>query len=72
MDLYNVFNSQKVVEWNTTVRADNASPRDALGLPTEFIRGASYGQATAAGHYPIPFNGLTGGRTVRLAFGVRF
>jgi carboxypeptidase family protein len=72
MDLYNVFNSQKVVEWNTTVRADNASTKDALGLPTDFIRGASYGQATAAGHYPIPFNGLTGGRTVRLAFGVRF
>ena len=29
-----------------------------LGLPTGFIRGASYGQATSAGHYAIPFNGL--------------
>jgi hypothetical protein len=71
-DVYNLFNNQKVVEWNTTVRADNASARDGLGLPTGFTRGASYGQATAAGHYPIPFNGLTGGRTFRMAFGVRF
>jgi hypothetical protein len=72
VDLYNAFNNQKVVEWNTTVRADNASPRDELGLPTGFTRGPSYGQPTSASHYAIPYNGVTGGRTLRMAFGVRF
>jgi hypothetical protein len=31
-----------------------------------------FGQATATSNYPVPFNGTTGGRTVRVSVGMRF
>jgi hypothetical protein len=65
LELYNVFNNQKLVTWNTTVRADPASPLDELGLPTGHIRGPLFGQAQSSGNYVAP-------RVFQMAFGVRF
>jgi len=71
-DVYNLFNNQDVIEWNTTVSPDPNSPVDALGLNTGYVQGSNFGRATSNLHYPVPFTGATGGRTFRLAFGVRF
>ncbi len=72
LDVYNLLNNQKLISFNTTVTPDPNSPKDALGLPTGFIQGSQFGQATSAANYPIPFQGQTGGRTFRVAFGLRF
>jgi hypothetical protein len=46
---------------------------DQLGLRTGYREGASFGKATSSSlHFPIPFQGETGGRTYRFAMGVRF
>ena len=71
-DIYNVANNQKLIRFNTTVRPDPASPVDALGIRTGFLRGAAFGTGTAQTHYPVPFGGATGGRTFRVAVGLRF
>jgi carboxypeptidase family protein len=71
-DIYNLFNNQKLIQWNTTVRPDPNSPLDALGYRTGFIRGAAFGTGTAQTHYPSWSGGNTGGRTFRVALGVRF
>jgi hypothetical protein len=72
LDLFNVLNNDKLISWNTTVKADPNSPKDSLGLPTGYLPGALYGQATSTGNFPVPFNGATGGRTFRMAVGIRF
>jgi len=71
-DVYNLFNNDKLISWNTTIRQDPNSPVDALGLRTGYVKGASFGQATSASNFPAPFGGATGGRTLRVALGVRF
>jgi hypothetical protein len=65
LELYNVLNNEKLVTWNTTVRPDPASPRDSLGLPTGYTKGALFGQAQSSGNYVAP-------RVFQMAFGVRF
>jgi hypothetical protein len=65
LELYNVFNNQKLVTWNTTVRSDPASPLDDLGLPTGYTTGPLFGQAQSSGNYVAP-------RAFQMAFGVRF
>jgi hypothetical protein len=81
-DTYNVFNNQKLVAWNTTVSRISAGPVDALGIPTTFNRGASFGTATGdtisnsnisgIPAYPQWVGASNGGRTFRFAFGLRF
>ena len=76
-DLYNALNNQKQIQWNTTVSPDPASAKDAMGLPTGYTKGSSFGKATSNQHFPIPFVGdgnspFTGGRTYRMAVGFRF
>ena len=71
-DVYNLFNDLKVINYNTTVIPDPNSPKDAMGLPTGYIKGPSFGQATSLAAYPVPFQGQRGGRTFRVAFGFRF
>jgi len=70
--VYNVFDNQKLIQWNTTVTPDPASPLDSNGQPTGFIKGANYGKATANTNFPAWSSGETGGRTFRIAMGVRF
>lgn len=71
-DVYNLFNDLKVIRYNTTVVPDPNSPLDSMGLPTGFIKGPQFGQATSTAAYPVPFQGQRGGRTFRVAFGFRF
>jgi hypothetical protein len=70
--VYNVFNNQKLIQWNTTVTQDPNSPLDALGLRTGYVQSAAFGTAQAAGNYPRWSSGQTGGRTFQMALGVRF
>ncbi len=71
-DVYNLSNNLKLIRYNTTVNPDPNSPLDAMGLPTGFIKGSQFGQATSTAAYPVPFQGQRGGRTFRVAFGFRF
>ena len=72
VEVYNLLNNTKLIAWDRTVTANAASALDANGIPTDFIRGARFGQATAGNHFPQPWPGQNGSRAVRLAFGVRF
>jgi hypothetical protein len=75
-EVLNIFNNQKLIQWDTTVTPDPASPLDANGLPTGFIRGPRFGEATSAGDFPAPRPGVTGfndgGRAFLMAAGIRF
>ena len=42
-ELYNVFDNNKLISWDTTVTPDPTSPLDANGLPTGYIRPANFG-----------------------------
>lgn len=72
VQLFNVMNNQKLISWNTTVTRDLASPLDEIGQPTGYVKGPNFGKATANSNFPRWSTGETGGRTFRLAFGVRF
>jgi len=64
-EVRNMFNSTPLISYNTTVRADPASPRDALGLPTGFTKGSAFGTGTATSNYPFP-------REFFISTGIRF
>jgi outer membrane receptor protein involved in Fe transport len=72
LELYNAFNNQKLISWNTTITPDASSPKDQLGLATGFTQGSRFGQAQGPTSFPVPFAGVTGGRTFLMAAGVRF
>jgi hypothetical protein len=83
LDVYNLFDNQKLIGWNTTITQNGASPKDSLGLATEYAKGATFGTATGntvtnlysttINAYPLSFTGApAGGRTFRLAVGFRF
>jgi hypothetical protein len=75
-DVYNLFNDQSLVSFNTAVTADPSSPLDANGLRTGFTRGAQFGQATRTQDFPRAANSPVGtalvARTFLVSFGVRF
>ncbi|HEV3063139.1 MAG TPA: TonB-dependent receptor [Vicinamibacterales bacterium] len=71
-DVYNVLNNEKQIAWNTTISPDKTSPVDAFGIHTGYVKGSLFGQATSQTNFPAPFGGQTGGRTFRVALGVRF
>lgn len=75
-ELYNVFNDQSLVTTNTSVTRDLTGPVDANGLPTQFVRGSLFGQATAITHFPRSATNFAGtnlyARTFMMSFGVRF
>ncbi|MGH9349013.1 MAG: hypothetical protein ACRD26_17280, partial [Vicinamibacterales bacterium] len=75
-EVYNLFNNQSLVTYNTAVTADNTSARDADGLQTAFTRGANFGRATAITHFPRATNTPAGAavyaRTWLASFGLRF
>ena len=72
LEVLNATNNQKVIAFNTTVNPDPGSPLDANGLPTGYIKGPQFGQATANTHYPAWRPGFTGGRTFLVSAGFRF
>jgi hypothetical protein len=71
-ELYNVFDNNKLIAWNTTVTPDPNSPLDANGLPTGFIRPSNFGTPRNNADYPRPIPGIDGGRTFQMAMGLRF
>jgi hypothetical protein len=76
LDVLNLFNDQSLVQANTTITPDPASPVDADGLATGFIRGAQFGTGTQNSHYPRaganPGGDSLYARTYLVTFGVRF
>ena len=72
VQVYNVLNNQKLIQWNTTVTPDATSPADNLGLRTGYVPGGTFGKGTSGGHYPRWSSGETGGRTFRVALGIGF
>jgi hypothetical protein len=75
-EFYNVFNNQPLVLANTAVTPDPASPLDANGLRTGFIRPAAFGTARGVGDYPRATTSPAGtnlyARTFLMSFGLRF
>lgn len=82
-DVYNLLDNLKLIAWNTTVSQNRAAGVDNLGLATTFTPGSAFGTATGntvtnlnvnnLNTYPLAFNAATpGGRTIRIAFGLRF
>lgn len=71
-ELYNVFNNDKLISWDTTVQPNADGPLDALGIPTTYTEGSRNGQGTSEGDYPGWLPGTSGGRTFRMALGFRF
>ena len=51
---------------------DPASPLDADGLPTGYIKPSTFGTARNNADYPRPLPGIDGGRSFLMAFGMRF
>jgi hypothetical protein len=72
VDVFNLFDNQNEIGFNTTIAPDFDGPVDALGVPTAYIKGPAFGRADDPRYYPAPATGLTGGRSVRVAIGVRF
>ena len=65
LELRNVLNNDTLTTWNIAVTPDNEGPKDADGLPTNYIKGRNYGKGTGTGNYPVP-------REFLFSVGVRF
>jgi hypothetical protein len=65
LEVRNLFNKTPLISYNITTRPDPASPRDALGIPTGYIKGSSFGNATGTANFPFP-------REFFVAVGFRF
>ena len=71
LDFFNVLNNRTLIGFNTTVVPDPDGPVDDLGLPTRYIRGRNFGQATGNANFPRVF-GAGSGAAFRVAYGLRF
>ena len=71
-DLFNALNNDKQIFGNTTVSLDPDSPVDEFGIPTGFIEGTRFGEATSVDHFPQYIANLDGLRSFLMSFGVRF
>jgi hypothetical protein len=65
VDVFNLFDASPLVGFNTAVRPDPGSARDALGLPTGYLLGSRFGQPTSNAHFPRA-------RAFQMAVGFRF
>jgi hypothetical protein len=83
LDIYNLFNNQKLIAWNTTVTQNTAAGVDNLGLATAYTKGAAFGTATGntttnlfsanINTYPLAYAGaVAGGRAFLASVGFRF
>lgn len=72
LEVLNLLNNQQLIAWDTTVAADMTGPKDANGLPLNYVTGPNFGKATSNASYPRPRQGMDGGRTFILAAGIRF
>ena len=67
-----MFNNDKQIRANVAVTTDPNSPVDALGIPTGYIEGPNFGEATSVDHFPQYIADLDGLRSFLMSFGVRF
>jgi hypothetical protein len=65
LEVYNLLNNDKLVTWNTAISRNATGPVDSDGLPTDYVKGASFGKGTSNGNYAVP-------RTIAFAVGFRF
>jgi hypothetical protein len=65
LEVFNLLNNDTQTGWSTTVFPDAGGPTDTLGLPTAYVEGPDFGQATSNAHFPTP-------RTFRISAGLRF
>jgi hypothetical protein len=72
LEVLNMFNNQQLISWDTTAAADLTGPKDANGLPLNYVTGPNFGKATSNTNYARPRQGMDGGRTFILAAGIRF
>jgi hypothetical protein len=72
VEFYNLLNNQKQIAWDKTVTPDNNGPKDANGLPLNYVKGPRFGEATNDNQFPQPIPGQNGGRLFRMALGIRF
>ena len=71
-EIYNLFNNDEQISFNTSARPDTNGPVDELGIPTTFVGGARFGEATSPNDYPQYLPNLDGLRAFQLAFGLRW
>jgi hypothetical protein len=71
-DVFNLFDNVKLIAWNTVVLQDRSGPKDGVGLATSYNPSPLFGQADSNADFPAALPGVTGGRTLRIAFGLRF
>ena len=72
VEIDNALKNEKQIAWDRTVGANAAGPLDANGIPTTYVQGPRFGQATSDSQFPQPYPGQNGGRAIRMALGVRF
>ena len=72
VDVFNLFNNLKAIAWNTSVLQDRSGPKDSLGLATTYNPSPLFGQPDSNADFPSASPGVAGGRTLRVALGVRF
>ena len=72
VEVLNLLNNQQLISWDTSVTADMAGPKDANGLPLNYVAGPNFGKATSNANFARPRQGMDGGRTLILAAGIRF
>ena len=72
VEVLNLLNNQKLINWDTTITADMAGPKDEHGLPLTYVKGANFGKGTSNANYPRPRAAMDGGRAFILAAGLRF
>ncbi|HTV00603.1 MAG TPA: TonB-dependent receptor [Luteitalea sp.] len=65
LDVLNAFNDESLKGFNTAITPNNAGPRDALGLPLEYVQGPNFGRAQVLADHPL-------GREFRVLLGFRF
>ena len=71
-DLFNAFNNDKQIRSNIAVSADPSSPVDEFGIPTGYIAGSRFGEATSVDHFPQYLPNVDGRRSFLTSFGVRW
>jgi hypothetical protein len=75
-EVFNLFNDQSLVGFNTAVTPKVGGAQDANGLPLEYTPGASFGRATAITSFPRSSQNFAGqnlyARTFLLSAGIRF
>jgi hypothetical protein len=64
VEFYNLLNNQKQIAFDKTVTPDNNGPKDANGLPLNYVEGPGFGHATNDNQYPQPIPGQKRGAAV--------